>query len=212
MGNMNLIFLGPPGAGKGTIAQNIIDDLGIIQISTGDLLRDAVKNGSEQGKKAKSYMDKGELVPDDLVISMLKQRILKDDCKNGFILDGFPRTISQAEALEKSNIPIGKVILFNVNDGLVIHRITGRRASKSTGKIFNIHPDCSPSVPEDCPEEDLLQREDDKECVVKKRLEQYKKQTKPLIEYYKKRGLLIDIDAAKGNLKEISQDVKNAVI
>ncbi len=204
---MNLIFLGPPGAGKGTIAQHIVNDLNIVQISTGDLLRAAVKEGSELGKKAKEFMDAGKLVTDELVINLLKERIEKDDCKNGFILDGFPRTIPQADALGESGVKIDKVINFKVEDDLVIHRITGRRTSKSTGKIYNIYPDCAPNPPEGHPEEDLLQRDDDKEEVVKKRLVQYREQTEPLIGYYQEKGLLADIDAAK-QLDEIVADVK----
>jgi len=207
---MNLIFLGPPGAGKGTIAQHVVDEAGIIQISTGDLLRAAVKEGTKLGKQAKEYMDSGKLVPDELVINMLKERITKEDCKNGFILDGFPRTIPQAEALGASEVKIDEVINFNVNDKLVIHRITGRRTSKSTGKIYNIYPDCAPNPPSDHPEEDLLQRDDDKEEVVKKRLVQYREQTEPLIGYYKEKRLLVDIDAAR-ELNDIVQDVKKAI-
>jgi len=207
---MNLIFLGPPGAGKGTIAQQIVEDTGLIQISTGDLLRAAVKEGTELGKKAKEYMDSGKLVPDDLVINMLKERIAKDDCKNGFILDGFPRTIPQADALGAAEVEIDKVMNFNVSDDLVIHRITGRRTSKSTGKIYNIYPECAPNPPEGHPENDLQQRADDNEEVVKKRLVQYREQTEPLIGYYIKKELLVDIDAAK-KLDEIVADVKAAI-
>ena len=205
-----LIFLGPPGAGKGTIAQHIVEDLGIPQISTGDMLRAAVKEGTELGKKAKEFMDKGSLVPDELVIGMLKERIAKDDCKNGFILDGFPRTIPQAEALDEAGVEADKVINFMVDDELVLHRITGRRTSKSTGKIYNIYPDCEPNPPEGHPEDDLLQRDDDKEEVVRARLVKYKEQTEPLVDYYKNKGLLADVDAAK-KLDEIVADVKAAI-
>lgn len=205
-----LIFLGPPGAGKGTIAQHIVDDLGIPQISTGDMLRAAVKEGTELGKKAKEFMDQGSLVTDELVIGLLKERITKDDCKDGFILDGFPRTIPQAEALDAANVEIDKVINFKVSDDLVIHRITGRRTSKSTGKIYNIYPDCAPNPPEGHPEDDLLQRDDDNEEVVKARLVKYREQTEPLIGYYQKKGLLADIDAAR-HLDDIVADVKAAI-
>jgi adenylate kinase len=204
---MNLIFLGPPGAGKGTIAQHIVDDLGIVQISTGDLLRAAVKEGTELGMKAKEFMDNGQLVTDELVIGLLKERITKNDCKNGFILDGFPRTIPQAEALDESGINIDKTINFKVIDEMVIHRITGRRTSKSTGKIYNIYPDCEPNPPEGHPEDDLLQRDDDKEEVVVKRLVQYREQTEPLIGYYNDKGILADIDASQ-KLDKIVVDVK----
>ena len=207
---MNLIFLGPPGAGKGTIAQQITGDTGLLQISTGDLLRGAVKEGTELGMKAKEYMDNGQLVPDELVIGLLKDRIAKDDCKNGFILDGFPRTIPQADALGASDVKIDKVISLNVPDELVIRRITGRRMSKSTGKIYNIYPDCAPNPPADLPEDDLQQRDDDNEEVVKKRLVQYNDQTAPLIDYYKEKGLLVDIDATR-HLDVIVADVKGAI-
>ena len=207
---MNIIFLGPPGAGKGTIAQAITKDLGIIQISTGDLLRGAVKEGTELGLKAKEYMDQGQLVPDELVIGLLKERITKDDCQKGFILDGFPRTIPQAEALESSNVKIDKVINFKVPDKLVIHRITGRRVSKSTGKIYNIYPDCAPNPEPDHPKEDLLQRDDDTEEVVNKRLIQYREMTEPLIEFYNKKDILVDIKSDEV-LESIIENTKKAL-
>jgi|TARA_B100002003_G_C14107991_1_gene532924 adenylate kinase len=207
---MNIIFLGPPGAGKGTIAQAITDDLGIIQISTGDLLRESVKEGTELGLEAKGYMDSGKLVPDELVIGLLKERISNEDCQKGFILDGFPRTIPQAEALENSDVKIDKVVNFKVPDELVIHRITGRRISKSTGKIYNIYPDCAPNPEEDHPEEDLLQRNDDNEEVVNKRLVQYREMTEPLIEFYNKKDILVDINADEA-LESIIENTKKVL-
>ena len=207
---MNIIFLGPPGAGKGTVAQAVTNELGIVQISTGDLLRASVKEGTELGMKAKEYMDNGQLVPDDLVIGLLKERIAKEDCKNGFILDGFPRTIPQAEAIDSSDVKIDKVINFNVPDELVIHRITGRRTSKSTGKIYNIYPDCAPNPEPGHPEEDLMQRDDDNEEVVKKRLVQYKEMTAPLIGFYNKKGTLVDIKADEP-LESIIENTKQAL-
>ncbi len=207
---MNLIFLGPPGAGKGTIAQHIVEELGIVQISTGDLLRGAVKAGTELGKKAKSYMDSGALVPDELVINLLKERIAKSDCKKGFILDGFPRTIPQAEELDASGVRIDKVINFNVPDTVVIRRITGRRTSKATGKIYNVYPECAPNPPKGHPESDLQQRDDDREEVVKKRLVHYQQMTAPLVGYYSKKKLLADIDANRP-LNEIIASAKKAI-
>jgi adenylate kinase len=207
---MKLIFLGPPGAGKGTISQMIKEELSIVQISTGDLLREAVKQGTELGMKAKEYMDKGALVPDELIIGLLKDRIGQDDCSNGFILDGFPRTIPQAKALDESGIEIDKVVNFNVDDEMVVRRITGRRISKSNGKIYNIYPDCSPNPPEGHPEEDLLQRDDDKEEVVRDRLKVYYEKTAPLTDYYKEKGNLVDIDASQ-KLEEIVEATKKAV-
>jgi len=207
---MKLIFLGPPGAGKGTIAQRVTDDLGVVQISTGDLLRAAVGAGSELGKKAKGYMDFGELVPDELVIDLLKERIRKDDCAGGFILDGFPRTIPQAEALDQAGVPIDKVINFNVADALIIHRLSGRRIHKATGKIFNVNPDGVPKPPADMDPSELLQRDDDKAEAIANRLVVYAEQTEPLIGYYKATGLLADIEASQ-DIATIIRDVKRVI-
>ena len=192
---MKLIFLGPPGAGKGTIAQKMMEELKVIQISTGDLLRAAVKEGTELGKKAKGYMDRGELVPDDLVISMLKERIAKPDCKPGFILDGFPRTIPQADALGRSGVAVEQVINFVLADEVIIRRLSGRRTHKETGKIYNINPDGVPQPPKDLPPDALYQRDDDKPEAIANRLVVYRKQTEPLIAYYQKKGLLADVAA-----------------
>ncbi len=207
---MKLIFLGPPGAGKGTIAQRVTDDLGVIQISTGDLLRAAVGEGSELGKKAKGYMDSGELVPDDLVIDLLKERIAKDDCKEGFILDGFPRTIPQAEALDQAGVPIEKVINFVVDNELIIHRLSGRRIHKETGRIYNVNPDGVPQPPADMNPSELLQRDDDQAEAIANRLVVYSQQTEPLIDYYKTTGLLVDIVASR-EIDQIVSDVKQAI-
>ena len=192
---MKLIFLGPPAAGKGTVAQHITEELNIVQISTGDLLRAAVKEETEFGLKAKAAMDAAELVSDELVIQILQERIKQDDCKNGFILDGFPRTIPQAEALENSGVKIDKVVNFVVPDEVLIRRVTGRRMSKSTGKIYNIYPECAPHPPADLPEDDLYQRDDDNEEVIRKRIEDYNNLTAPLIDFYKERGILADVKA-----------------
>lgn len=207
---MKLIFLGPPGAGKGTISQHIKEDLEIVQISTGDLLREAVKAGTELGMKAKGYMDSGDLVPDELIIGLLKDRIVQDDCQKGFILDGFPRTLGQADALGEAGVEVDKVINFNVDDELVVRRITGRRISKETGKIYNVYPECSPNPPEGHPEEDLQQRADDKESVVRDRLKVYYAKTAPLIDYYKEKGLLVDIDATQ-ELGKIVDETKSVL-
>jgi adenylate kinase len=207
---MKLIFLGPPGAGKGTIAQRVTDDLNVVQISTGDLLRAAVAEGSELGKKAKGYMDAGELVPDGLVIDLLKERIAKDDCSGGCILDGFPRTIPQAEALDEAGVPIDKVINFIVADELIIHRLSGRRIHKETGKIYNVNPDGVPQPPADMDPSELLRRDDDKAEAIANRLVVYREQTEPLIDYYKNTGLLVDI-AADQEISLIVADVKAAI-
>lgn len=208
---MNLIFLGPPGVGKGTIAKDIVKEKQIPQISTGDLLRAAVKEGSKLGKKAKEYMDAGKLVPDDLVINLLKDRISQKDCKNGFILDGFPRTISQAEALDKGNIPIGKVLNFKASERTIISRISGRRTCKKCNAIYHIK-NIPPKVKGICDkcQGELFQRDDDKPEAVKKRLEVYKQQTAPLINYYNKKGILVNIETEKP-IPEIVKDILNAI-
>ncbi len=193
---MKLIFLGPPGAGKGTIAQRVVEKLGVIQISTGDLLRNAVKAGSELGKQAKAYMDAGDLVPDDLVIGLLKERIAEDDCTNGFILDGFPRTIPQAEALEQAGVPIDRVVNFVLEDEMIIRRLSGRRMHKETGRIYNVNPDGVPHPPPDLSLDELYQRDDDKPEAIQNRLEVYHRQTQPLVAFYREKGCLADINAA----------------
>jgi len=189
---MIVVFLGPPGAGKGTQAQRLAQEKGFIHISTGDLLREAVKKGTELGKKAKEYMDRGELVPDHLIVEMIKEKIPSEG--NG-ILDGFPRTVAQAEALDAMLTGMGKlvdaVILFDVPDEVVIERLSGRRIDPKTGKVYHIKYNPPPEGVE------VIQRDDDREEVIKKRLEVYRKQTAPLIEYYKERGLLKVIDATK---------------
>jgi len=207
---MKLVFLGPPGAGKGTIAQRVTDDLGVVQISTGDLLRAAVGEGSDLGKKAKGYMDSGELVPDDLVIDLLKERITKDDCSGGFILDGFPRTIPQAEALDHAGVPIDKVVNFIVDDELIIHRLSGRRIHKETGRIYNVNPDGTPQPPADMDPSELLQRDDDQAEAIANRLVVYRDQTEPLIGYYEKTGLIVNITASQ-DIDAIVSEVKAAI-
>ena len=208
---MKLIFLGPPGAGKGTIAQRVTDDLGVVQISTGDLLRAAVVADSDLGKKAKGYMDSGELVPDKLVIDLLQERILEDDCKDGFILDGFPRTIPQAEALGEAGVPIDKVINFVIDDDLIVRRLSGRRIHKETGRIYNVNPDGKPQPPADMDPSELLQRDDDQAEAIANRLVVYRDQTEPLIGYYTEKGLLVDVQASQAIDLTVS-DVKAALL
>ncbi len=197
---IRLVFLGPPGAGKGTQAAKLKEKYGIVHISTGDILRENVKNMTELGKKAKEYMDAGKLVSDDLIIEMIKRRINADDCKNGYILDGFPRTIAQAEALERmlgEDSKSLKVIYFDVSDDLILERLTGRRVCKDCGAVY--HVAYNPPKNDRCDEcgGELYQRSDDTEEVVKNRLSVYKEQTAPLVEYYSKKGLLYKIDASK---------------
>ncbi len=207
---MKLIFLGPPGAGKGSIAQSITEDMHLVQISTGDLLRAAVKSGSDLGQEAKGYMDAGELVPDQLVIDLLKERIAQPDCQDGFILDGFPRTIPQAEALEHSGVDIDRVINFEIEDALIIRRLSGRRIHKQTGRIYNVNPEGEPQPPAGTPAEELLQRDDDKPEAIANRLVVYRQQTEPLIAYYQEKGLLVNINGGQ-NLDGIIQDAVAAI-
>ena len=206
---MKLIFLGPPGAGKGTVAQKVVEDLGVLQISTGDLLRAAAKAGTELGQKAKAFMDAGELVPDELVIGLLKDRIAQDDCGNGFILDGFPRTIPQAEALDASGVAVEHVVNFQLSDEVIVRRLSGRRIHKETGKIYNVNPG---GIPAPTPEimGDLYQRDDDQPEAISNRLVVYRDQTEPLIAYYEGRGALINVDAAQ-DLDDIIAELKAAL-
>ena len=184
---MRLILLGGPGAGKGTQANHIKEKYGIPQISTGDMLRAAVKAGTKLGKEAKRYMDSGGLVPDDVIIGLVKERIKEPDCKRGFLFDGFPRTIPQADAMKEAGVPIDAVVDIDVPDEEIIKRMSGRRAHLASGRTYHIvfNP---PKVEgkDDVTGEPLVQRDDDKEETVRKRLEVYHDQTEPLIEYYKK--------------------------
>ena len=201
---MKFIFLGPPGVGKGTIATRVIEKLNIPQISTGDLLRSAVKQGTEIGIKAREHMNSGGLVPDELVISLLKDRLSEDDCNDGFILDGFPRTIPQAEALETNGIAVDGVINLTASKHVIIQRLSGRRVCKRCGAIFhttNIPPKVE-GVCDRCNGE-LYQRKDDTPEVISERLEVYKKQTEPLIDYYKGKDILRDVNAGGSDIQEI---------
>ncbi|MGI5065186.1 adenylate kinase [Treponema putidum] len=192
---MNCIFLGPPGAGKGTLAFEVSKSYKIPHISSGDLFRAAIKEQTELGKKVKAVIDSGALVSDELTIALIKERLEKDDTKNGFILDGFPRTIAQADALE--NIAkIHSVINFDISDDEVIKRLSGRRVCSSCGKSFHIEfvKPKKESVCDSCSGE-LIIRPDDKIEAVQKRLETYRNQTAPLIDYYTKKNLIVNIDA-----------------
>ncbi len=208
---MNLIFLGPPGAGKGTQAKRVAEKYGIPQISTGDMLREAVAKGTELGKKAKEYMDKGELVPDEVVIGIVKERLQQPDCEKGFILDGFPRTLAQAEALDEMlkelNKKIDAVINVVVPEEEVVKRITYRRTCRNCGAVYHLiyAPPKEDNKCDKCGGE-LYQRDDDKEETVRERYRVYKQNTEPLIDYYRKKGILYDVDGTKdieGVWKEI---------
>jgi adenylate kinase len=184
---MRLILLGGPGAGKGTQANVVKKKYGIPQISTGDMLRAAVKAGTALGMEAKGYMDSGGLVPDEVIIGLVKERILEPDCKKGFLFDGFPRTIPQADAMKAAGVPIDAVVDIDVPDEEIIKRMSGRRAHLASGRTYHVvfNP---PKVEgkDDVTGEPLVQRDDDKEETVKKRLDVYHDQTEPLIDYYKK--------------------------
>ena len=200
---MNIILLGPPGAGKGTQAAKIVEKYGVPHISTGDIFRENIKNGTELGKKAKSYMDKGELVPDELVIEIATDRLSKDDCKNGFMLDGFPRTVHQAEKLDeflkKNGRKIEYVLDIAVEKSELVARITGRRVCKACGASYHIVniPPKKEGVCDACGGE-LFQRADDTEETVANRIDVYESQTMPLIDYYEKQGVISHIDGSAG--------------
>ena len=184
---MRLILLGPPGAGKGTQANFIKEKFGIPQISTGDMLRAAVKAGTPLGLEAKKVMDAGGLVSDDIIIGLVKDRLQQDDCKAGYMFDGFPRTIPQADAMKDAGVPIDFVLEIDVPDAEIIERMSGRRAHLASGLTYHVKYN-PPKVEgkDDVTGEDLVQRDDDKEETVKKRLDVYHSQTKPLVEYYTK--------------------------
>jgi len=193
---MNIIFLGPPGAGKGTQAQRICDALKIPQISTGDILRRAMKEGTETGLKAKSFIDAGQLVPDDVIIDIVKERLQMDDCKNGYILDGFPRTVPQAEALD-TFATIDSVIDLDVADQVLVDRLSGRRVCLKCGATYHISMLNGETKCAKCGD-DLVPRNDDKAETVLNRLKVYHAQTAPLIGYYEQKGLLKKVDGAQG--------------
>jgi len=192
---MNIIFLGPPGAGKGTQAQRICAALNIPQISTGDILRRAIKEQTPTGLKAKSYIDSGALVPDDVIIDIVKERLQQPDAQNGYILDGFPRTVPQAEALEKI-ANMDAVIELDVADEKLIDRLSGRRVCVKCGATYHVSRLGGKDTCEACGEK-LIQRDDDKAETVLNRLTTYHKQTAPLVDFYQQKGLLRKIDGAQ---------------
>jgi adenylate kinase len=200
---MNLILLGPPGAGKGTQALMIVEKYHLPQISTGDILRTAVKEGTPLGKRAKAFMDQGQLVPDEVVIGIIDGRLRAPDCDPGFILDGFPRTIVQAEALQPILAKLGKsidhVIDIEVDSEELVGRLTGRRTCKNCGAMFHLlfHPPKQEGVCDRC-EGMLYQREDDKEETIRTRLKEYERQTAPLIEYYRRKNTLRSVRGVGG--------------
>ena len=216
---MRLILLGGPGAGKGTQARFITEKFGIPQISTGDMLRAAVKEGTRLGLEAKKYMDAGQLVPDDVIIGLVKERIKEPDCEKGFLFDGFPRTIPQAEAMKEAGVKIDYVVEIAVPDEEIIKRMSGRRVHLPSGRTYHIiyNP---PKVEgkDDVTGEPLVQREDDKEETVRKRLEVYHAQTEPLVEFYKNWEASGDPNAPKyvridgvGSVEEIRDRIFKAL-
>ena len=204
---MRLVLLGAPGAGKGTQAKKLIDKYDIPQISTGDILRKAVADGTPLGKEAKSYMDSGGLVPDSVVIGLVKERLAQDDCKKGYILDGFPRTTPQAEALDKvlgeMKSPLDTALSVDVDKNDLMKRLTGRRTCKNCQQMYNIYftPPKSEGKCDKCGGE-LFQRDDDKEATIKNRLDVYEKSTAPLIDYYNKKGILKSVEGV-GSIDDI---------
>ncbi len=216
---MRLILLGGPGAGKGTQAKFITEKFGIPQISTGDMLRQAIKEGTKLGMEAKKYMDAGELVPDDVIIGLVKERIQQPDCEKGFLFDGFPRTIPQAEAMKEAGVKIDYVVDIYVPDEEIIKRMSGRRVHLPSGRTYHIvfNP---PKVEgkDDVTGEPLIQRDDDKEETVRKRLEVYHAQTEPLVDFYKEWEASGDANAPKyvriegvGTVDEIKNKIFQAL-
>jgi adenylate kinase len=199
---MRIILMGPPGAGKGTQAEQLTKKLAVPHISTGDMFRKAIKEETELGKKAKSFMDQGKLVPDEVTIGIVKERLAEPDCQKGFLLDGFPRTVGQADALDtilkEMNVALDAVINITVFRELLIERLTGRRVCKSCGATYHVifNPNKVDGVCDKCGGE-LYQRNDDKLETVGNRLDVYEAQTAPLIEYYEAKGLLKNIDGSQ---------------
>ncbi len=209
---MNLVFLGPPGAGKGTQAKEVAKEQGLAHISTGDILREAVKNQTETGLKAKQYMDAGDLVPDAVVVAIIGERIQQADCQDGYVLDGFPRTYEQAEALADTlgqhGMTLDRVVYFDVDAAVLVERLTGRRTCRDCAANYHVKfmPPKADGVCDKCSGE-LYQREDDNEQTVRNRIDTYEKLTADLIDYYRQRDLLSQIDAAK-DVAAVQADLK----
>ena len=208
---MKIIMLGAPGAGKGTQAKMIAEKFGIPHISTGDIFRANIKNGTELGKKAKEYMDQGQLVPDELTVQILLDRVAEADCKDGYVLDGFPRTIPQADVLDKELTKLGDQVDFAINvdvpDENIIRRMSGRRACLKCGATYHIEhiPPKKEGICDTCGSE-LVQRDDDKPETVKNRLSVYHEQTQPLIEYYTEKNILKTVDGTR-DMQEVFSDI-----
>lgn len=212
---MNIVLMGLPGAGKGTQAEKIVEKYGIPHISTGDMFRAAMKEETELGLKAKSFMDKGELVPDEVTIGIVRERLSREDCHKGFLLDGFPRTVAQADALESILSDLGKkidyVINIQVDKGVLMERLTGRRICKNCGATYHLvfNPPSEEGVCDRCGGE-LYQREDDNEETVQNRLDVNIKQTQPLLDFYQEKGYLVNIDGQR-DIKEVFSDIDELI-
>ncbi len=207
---MNMVFIGPPGVGKGTHAGIVARKYGIPRISTGDIMREEIKKGTILGKEVKSYMDAGELVPDEIVIDILKKRISQDDCKKGFILDGFPRTLTQAEELERVT-SINLVVNMLASHRVIIERMTGRLTCRKCGAIYHVKniPPKKDGICDKCGGE-LYHREDQSKEAVEKRLEIYEHRSKPLIEYYRNKGILVDVNV-EGGRDKVAERIEKAI-
>lgn len=209
---MNLIMFGPPGGGKGTYASRISEKHDIPHVAPGDIFRSEVNEGSELGKKVKDYLDRGELVPDEVVNEVMKKRLSKPDCQEGFVLDGYPRTLSQAKALDKI-AGIDLVINLKVSDDVIINRLNNRRVCRDCGEIYNLRsmPPEKDGVCDECGGE-LYQREDDQPEVIRKRLREYKSKAKPIIDFYREKGLVEDIVAEEERpIEEMMGEIYDAV-
>ena len=207
---MRLIMLGAPGAGKGTQARKIMEHYEIPQVSTGDMLREARRNGTEMGKKAAEFMDSGRLVPDEVVVGIVSERLQADDMKKGFILDGFPRTVPQAEALSNFGITIDKVVNLEVDEEELVERLTGRltcpKCSAMYHKVFSL-----PKVKWVCDHDgaELIQRDDDTEATVRNRLKVYKEQTFPLVKFYQKEGIVVDVSGTGKDAGGVFEEIQS---
>lgn len=212
---MRLILLGPPGAGKGTQAVGIVKAFGIPHISTGDIFRKNLKEGTQLGVRAKGFMDKGLLVPDELVVEIVEDRLKEKDCEGGFLLDGFPRTLNQAKELDnvlaRMNVAMDNVVNIEVDKGILVGRAVGRRICRGCGATYHVefNPPATEEVCDLCGGE-LYQRSDDNEETVSKRIQVYLEQTQPLIEYYSEKGILIDIDG-KQDIEKVTADIEKAL-
>ena len=196
---MKIIFLGAPGAGKGTQAERVSERLGIPTISTGAIIRSALKNGTKMGLEAKKFIESGALVPDEVVIGIVKERLSESDCDKGYILDGFPRSVPQAIALAEMGVVLDKVVSFEISDDAIVERMSGRRVCASCGKTFHVKhlPSAKGDICDACDGE-LVIRADDDPAVVRSRLEVYHSTTEPLKDYYREKGMLCDVDATNG--------------